>query len=573
MSEEKKLTGYPSIDKPWLKYYSDESVNAKIPQCTIFELLWNNNKDYLDDTALNYYDRRITYGELFDNIDKAAKAFSALGVKEGEIVAICSVNTPETVYAFYALNRLGAVANMIDPRTGVEGVQHYLQECDIRFVVTIEVAYALFAKVNSNYNIEKIISVSPSDSLPQPKKFLYRLKNKQPTLLSNSIFWNDFISLGKDKEIPVCAYKKDTCCVIAHTGGTTGSPKGVMISNDNLNALAHAYQYINICLERRQRFFNDLPPFIMYGLGVALHAALCMGLQVILHPVFDSENFPNLFKKYKPHHFCGLPDHLKYLISHSATQKMDMSFLITPSVGGDGLNIELEKSVNLFLESHNCKARAVKGYGMTELSATAICTDTKANAIGSIGIPLIMNTVKIMDMNTLSELPCGESGEIWISGPTVMMGYYNMPKETQDTIVTDENGARWIRTGDLGYMTSDGLIYHQGRIRRIYLTSHEGQPAKIFPMLVEEKIKQSENVFDCVVVARLKEGSANYEAVAFVIKEQIDADITEELKAICAKEVPTYMQPVEYKFVNEFPHTPIGKVDFRSLEKEASKLS
>jgi len=571
MSEEKKLTGYPSIDKPWLKYYSEESINAKLPTGTIFELLWECNKEHLNDIALNYYDRKITYKKLFEGIDIAAKSFAKLGVKKGEIVAICSVNTPETVYAFYALNRLGAVANMIDPRTGVEGVQHYLEECKIRFVVTIEPAYPLFMKVSENYKIEKIIIVSPSDSLLQPKKFLYRLKNKQPLLTENSLTWEAFTS-SSNNDFTECAYEKNTCCVIAHTGGTTGSPKGVMISNDNLNSVAHAYQHINIHLERRQRFFNDLPPFIMYGLGVALHAALCRGLEVILYPVFDSENFPNLFKKYKPHHFCGLPDHLKYLISHKATQKMDMSFLITPCVGGDGLNTELEEKVNDFLKAHNCSAKAIKGYGMTELSAPAISTDTKVNAIGSIGIPLIMNTVKIMDMGTLSELPCGESGEIWITGPTVMMGYYNMPKETSETIVVDENETRWIRTGDLGYMTSDGIIYHQGRLRRIYLTSHEGQPAKIFPMLVEEKIKLSKNVFDCVVVARLKENSANYEAIAFIIKEQIDIDISEELKAICAKEVPTYMQPVEYRFVEDFPHTPIGKVDFRALEKEAEQL-
>ena len=572
MTAENIKTGYPSVDKPWLKYYSEESIHAKLPECKIYELLWKNNKNHLADTALNYYDRKIAYGELFENIEKTTKAFAALGVKEGETVAICSVNTPETVYAFYALNRLGAIANMIDPRTNADGVQHYLEECHIRYVVTIEVAYPLFKKVNSSYPIAKIISVSPADSLPQPKKFLYRLKNKPAVLEENGISWSDFISLGEKNEYQDVVYKENTCCVIAHTGGTTGSPKGVMISNDNLNAVAHAYQHINISLERQQRFFNDLPPFIMYGLGVAMHAALCRGLEVILYPVFDSENFPKLFKKYKPHHFCGLPDHLKHLISHSATEKMDMSFLITPCVGGDGLNTELEEQVNQFLAAHNCTAKAIKGYGMTELSAPAISTDTKVNAIGSIGIPLIMNTVKIVDMSSLKELPCGESGEIWISGPTVMMGYYNMPKETEETIAVDENGTRWIRTGDLGYMTSEGLVYHQGRIRRIYLTSYEGQPAKIFPMLVEEKIKQSENVFDCVVVGRLKENSANYEAVAFVIKKDKQLDIAEEVKNICSNEVPTYMQPVEYRFVEEFPHTPIGKVDFRTLEKEAEKL-
>ncbi len=266
-----------------------------------------------------------------------------------------------------------------------------------------------------------------------------------------------------------------------------------------------------------------------------------------------------------------MPDHLHYLSTSKVSSKLDLSNSVTIGVGGDSLDCELEKSVNEYLVGHGCKYQVVKGYGMTELSATAISSCVSANAVGCVGIPLIINTVKIVDPDNLEELCYGELGEIWISGPSVMLGYYNKPKETSDTIVTEDTGVRWIQTGDLGYMTSDGWIYHKGRIRRIYLTSHEGQPAKIFPMLVEEKIKQSEAVSNCVVVARLKENSANYEAVAFVIsKEQAIISLEQELKDICSKEVPTYMQLVEYRFVEEFPHTPIGKVDFRALEKECA---
>lgn len=570
--EEKKLTGYPSIDKPWLKYYSEEAINAKLPECSLYEYLWENNKDYLNNTALNYYDRKITYGQLFEGIEKVAKAFSAMGVREGEIVAICSVNTPETVYALYALNRLGAVANMIDPRTDVAGVRHYLEECNIRFVMTIELAYPLFVKVEQDYKIEKIISVSAADSLPQPKKFLYRLKNKQPVLKENAMTWDAFLATGREAEYIPATYKKDTCCVIAHTGGTTGDPKGVMLSNDNINCLAHNYGYIDIPIIRGDLFFNDLPPFIMYGLCFALHTTLSRGLEVIIYPIFDSKNFPKLYAKYKPQHFCALPDHLYFLSTAKVSSKLDLSTSITIGVGGDSLDCDLEKRVNEYLYSHGCKYQVVKGYGMTELSATAISSCVSANAIGCVGIPLIINTAKIVDPDNLKELSYGEMGEIWISGPSVMLGYYNKPKETSETIIIDDTGMRWIRTGDLGYMTSDGWIYHKGRIRRIYLTSHEGQPAKIFPMLVEEKIKQSDAVSNCVVVARLKENSANYEAVAFVVcKDQKHDGTEQELRDICANTVPSYMQPVEYRFVTEFPHTPVGKVDFRALETIAQQ--
>ena len=186
MSEEKKLTGYPSIDKPWLKYYSEEAINAKLPECTMYELLWSSNKDYLENTALNYYGRKFTYGQLFDGIEKASKAFSALGVKKGEVVIICTVNTPEMVYALYALNRLGAIANMVDPRTNVDGIREYILESDARFVMTVDLAYPAIVKATKGTAVEKIVVVSPADSLPTVTKLLYKLKTKSPVMIIKS---------------------------------------------------------------------------------------------------------------------------------------------------------------------------------------------------------------------------------------------------------------------------------------------------------------------------------------------------------------------------------------------------
>lgn len=574
MESTNKLTGYPSIDKPWLKYYSEESITAPLPECTLYSMLWNNNKNHPNDIALNYYDRKITYGQLFVEVENTARAFSAMGIKKGEIVAICSVNTPETVFALYALNRLGAVANMIDPRTNVDGVIHYLKECNIRFVMTIELAYKLFAKVEKDYKIEKIISVSASDSLPQPMKFLYRLKNKQPSLGENAMTWKDFIAIGKNAKFQDVPYEKNRCCVIAHTGGTTGTPKGVMLSDDNVNAVMHGYRHLGIPFERKHRFFNDLPPFIMYGLCLATHTTLCYGLEVIYYPVFDSKAFPKKFAKYKPHHFAALPDHLKYMAQDKATMNMNLDFFITAAAGGDAVSKEVENDCNQYLSRQKCKYPVVKGYGMTELAATAVTSTPYANAVGSVGIPLVFNTIKIMDIDTGKELSYNQTGEIWISGASIMIGYYNKPEETAEMIVTDEKGVCWIRTGDLGHITEDGLLFHEGRIRRIYITSYEDQPAKIFPMLVEDSIRMCDEVFDCVVVGRLKKNSANYESVAYIILKNQETEVEMVKKALtdlCKENVPSYMWPVAYYFVHEFPHTPIGKIDFRALEQEAQK--
>ncbi|MBE5952397.1 MAG: acyl--CoA ligase [Lachnospiraceae bacterium] len=568
----KELTGYPSKDKPWLKYYSEEAIHAPLPECTMYELLWESNKNHLEDIAINYYGRKISYGQMFDKIEETAKAFSALGVEKGEIVVVCTVNAPEMVYVLYALNRLGAIVNMVDPRTNPDGIHEYILESNARFVLTINLAYSVIVKAAKNTSVDKIIVLSPADSLPPIAKMLYCVKSKAPKLGEKTLVWKAFMALGKN-EIPQYApYDKSACSVMAHTGGTTGSPKGVMLSNDNVNAMTHGYRYLGIPFERKQRYFNDLPPFIMYGLCLATHTTLTYGLEVILYPTFDSKDFPKQFAKYRPHHFSALVDHLKYLIMDEATKDIDLTNFITAAVGGDSVSCELEQEVNKYLRAHNCKYEMVKGYGMTELAATAVTSFNGANAVGSVGVPLVANNIKIMDVDSKQELGYGQTGEIWISGPSVMQGYYKKPQETSEIIHTDENGVRWICTGDLGHITEDGLLFHEGRIRRIYMTAHEGQPAKIFPMLVEETLRKSIYVSECSVVGRKRSNSDYYESVAFVVlNDTIESDtrIIEELKEICANDVPTYMVPEEYYIISELPHTPIGKIDFRELEKKA----
>lgn len=568
-----ELTGYPSIDRPWLKYYSEEAANAPLPECTAYELLQRGNEGHSDDVALIYFDRKITYGQLLDGIEKAARAFAALGVRRGDIVIMCVINMPETVYALYALDRLGAVANMVDPRTNASQLRDYISECEAKFAVTVGLAYPVMRQAAKGTGVEKIVVTDPADSLPPLKRMAYRLKNRGSKPGADDMRWAEFISLGAFTTPEYAPYEKDRCFLIAHTGGTTGIPKGVMLSDDNINAVAHGYRYIDIPFERQQKYFDDLPPFIVYGLSLAIHTALCYGLQVILYPIFSPREFPKLFRKYKPNHFCDVADHFRYLTENPLTADMKLPFLITAGVGGDTLNSETEIVFNDHLRRNGCRYKAVKGYGMTELCATGVTAFGKANAIGSVGVPFAANTVKIVDMDTGRELGYDQTGEIWISAPSAMLGYYKKPKETAEVVVTDENGKRWVKTGDLGRINTDGLVFHEGRIRRIYLTVFDGQPAKIFPGLIESAVRELPDVYDCTAVARFMPGSTCYEPVAYVIlhTEHMPMDaVVKELQRICAERLPTYMQPVEYRFVTEFPKTTIGKVDYRALERMAA---
>ena len=248
-----KQTGFPSIDKPWLKYYTNEQVEKPLPKCSIFDYIYEKNKDYPDDKAFEYFGRNISYRELFDNIEKAAKAFKGLGIKEGSIVPIISVTIPETIYTFYGLNRIGAISNMIDPRTSISGIREYIQEVDAQVVIVIDAAYKRIVEAIENTNVKTIISLSPADSLRFPKRQLYLLA-KGVKLRDRDLGWADFLSKGVNESLDRDRYKEGNCTTIVHTGGTTGMPKGVMLSDDNLNAAADQALNSPIPLERNDIF-------------------------------------------------------------------------------------------------------------------------------------------------------------------------------------------------------------------------------------------------------------------------------------------------------------------------------
>ena len=574
--QEKKLTGYPSIDKPWLKYYSEEAINAPLPECTMYEYLWENNKDHLGNIALNYYDRKITYGELFENIEKAAKAFYALGVKQGDIVVLATVTTPETIYAFYGLNRLGVVSNMVDPRTSTEGIKTYITEVDARLVLTIDAALPKIEKAVIGTNTETILVVSPADSLPQPKKALFqisnRLRGKTPKLSGNCLPWSEFIQKGKSIVPEYIAYQKDTCCVIVHTGGTTGTPKGVMLSNDNINALVMQSILTEIDMKREHNWLDIMPPFIAYGIGMGIHLPLVIGMENILIPSFDPQEFDSLLLKHRAIHMVFVPSYWETLINSKKMRNQDLSFIIAPTVGGDSMNEELETAANDFLHTHGCKYSVTKGYGMTEVCAGVTGTLDVCNEIGSVGVPFVKTTISIFDVLTNEELKYGEIGEICVSGPNVMLGYYNNPKATDEIIVIHQDGQRWVHSGDLGYLDESGSLFVIGRIKRI-IVRYDG--FKVFPSQIENVISKSALVHTCCVVGVADKSHAQGRLpIVYIIKSGKESDdaVKTELFNLCKNELPEYAQPIDFIFTEDLPLTPIGKIDYRALEKQAEEM-
>ena len=558
-----KLTGYPSIDRPWEKYYSDAVMEFEFPQTTMCRCIYENNKDHLNRIAMEYFGRRIAYGEMFEHIDSTADSLTAIGVEKGDIVTIAMPTTPETVYLLYAISKIGAVANMIDPRTSKEGIYDYTREADSKLFIAIDLCYGLIKDISEHTSVEKIILISAGDSLiglkhgiyKTSEKFDYIKRKREKINFCDSVLnWSTFIGLkenGTKKAIENT--EKGVPVAILHTGGTTGIPKGVVLSNESFNTIAYQYKLSGMHLFSGQRFLDIMPPFIAYGVGAGLHMPFVVGMTSVLVPKFDPQKFASMIKNLRPNHMAVVPSYWGNVLNSKELEGVDLSYLITPAVGGDAMNLKLEKQANEFLKKHNTPNSIIKGYGITEQCSLAAACINDINEEGSVGIPLPQNIISVFDPETEEELKYNQRGEVCISGPTTMLGYYKNEEATDALIHTHKDGRRWIHTGDLGYMTEKGMLYIDGRIKRMIIRN---DGFKVFPFMIEEAIKLHD-VAECMVVGiRDKNFSQGLLPKAHKILkphcDKTEQKIRTELEKICSEKLPEYAQPIDYKFRKEF---------------------
>ncbi len=572
---EQKLTGYPSIDKPWLKYYSEEAVNAPLPECTIYEYLWENNKEYPDDIAIIYFGRKITYGQLFKNIDHCAKALIACGVKDGEVVTVAMPSIPEALYAIYAINKIGAVANVIHPLAGEGEIIDYLNEVGSRVFLMFTGTYEIVKKSLHRTKVECAVVASPSDSLPFGVKQLYHMKAKESPLPGGGMFvdWKHFMKLGENVASVDCHRSCDRVSIISHTGGTTGEPKGVMLTDRGINSIVWQIGII-IPHARQERMLVVLPPFVNYSLVNGIFEALAFGFSAILIPQYEPDKFDEYVAKFQPNHTNSIPAYLEAFLTNKKLSAMDLSCLKVIACGGDGLNRKKEQEINQFLHDRGVKDALIKGLGCTEMVSCATISYGECNRIGSVGTPLPKCNCKIVEPGTETEVGYDQEGELCFTGVSLMIGYYEKQEATNEVIKVHADGQRWLHTGDLGYMTEDGLIYVSGRIKRIILTrGSDGIATKMFPDRIEKAILRHPAVGLCCVIGVPDEVRIHYPKAFVVLENGYEA--SDQLKAeilnIGREALPDYMVPETVEFCAELPLTERGKVDFRALEQIAAE--
>ena len=556
-----KITGYPSIDMPWLKYYTEEQIISSIPNMSAYDYLKILNTNNLKLTAIEFLGQKITYKELFKTINKVAKSLNSIGVKKGDIVTIILPACPEEVYLLYALDQIGACANFIFPGTSLLEIKNTVDMLNSKYLFI----FNDLIESNSLSNIFKDINV-----------VIISLPNNESNLSKQNFnTWNKFIENGKDCEISLCKYNEsqEQPLFIAKTGGSTGKPKLVMLGDRSFNLLVHQHLNSSLGYGVGDRWLRLWPLFSATAAISSCHLPLCAGMTLVLEPTLDIDKMDEIILRTRPSHMPLVTSCMDSLINSKLLDNVDLSFIKTIGCGGESMTPEFEKKAIDFSVAHNINSYLGNGYGLTENGTGAVARISKETSVfGGSGVPMLNNVLGVFNPDTNEELKYNQQGEICIMSSTFMIGYYNDIDLTNSVIRKHPDGRVWLHTGDLGYIDENGQVFIKGRIKRV-ISIYTGN--KIYPLDIESKLEKLEGIEKIAIVAEEDEFHHGYmkPCCCVVINEKASKEeIKTKIVNICKAEFPQYINLDNIYFLQNMPHNAIGKIDVVRLEEDILRL-
>lgn len=556
---------------PWANHVGDVPLYIDYFKGSMFDKIESIAKQYPKNIAFDFMGKSTTYEEMIGEIVKCAKALRTIGVRENDKVTIAMPNCPQAIYMFYAVNLVGAIANMIHPLSAEKEIEFYLNESESVTAITLDQFYNKFESVRENTKVVNIIIASVKDALSKPIKAGYMLtegrKIQKIPKDAPVIRWKDFMKLSQ-----ACFYNyrveraDDAPAVILYSGGTTGTTKGIVLTNRNFNALSEQIVATNPMFRPGDKMLAAMPLFHGFGLGVCVHSMLASGGRCILIPRFTAQSYAKQIVKYRCNFIAGVPTLYEALLRLPSMEGADLSCLKGVFSGGDSLSIELKKKFDKFLYDHHAVIQVREGYGTTETVTACCLTPAKMFKEGSIGVPFPDTYIKIVVPDTDKEVPYGEEGEILLAGPTVMKEYMNHSEESAQTLRKHEDGLTWVYTGDLGLMDEEGFVYFRGRAKRMIISSGYN----VYPGQLENILDAHEYVqMSCVIGVpdpyKMQKVKAFVKLSAGVVASD---SVKEELLDYCKKHIAKYAMPYDIEFKDDMPKTLVGKVAYRELEEE-----
>ena len=560
-----------SAKAPWKNHLGEVPFTLDYFDGSMFEAVEKIAEKYPNNIAFDFMGRSTTYKALVREVEDCAKALRTIGVREGDKVTIAMPNCPQAIQMFYAVNLIGGICNMIHPLSAEKEIEFYLNESESVTAITLDQFYNKFENIRQNTKVVNIVIASIKDELSKPVKAGYMLtegrKIKKIPEDAPVIRWKEFLHMGKH-----CFYNykvkrtgKDPA-VILYSGGTTGTTKGILLSNRNFNALGQQVIAANPMFRVGDKMLAAMPLFHGFGLGVCIHTMLSQGGRCILIPRFTAQTYAKQITKYHCNFIAGVPTLYEALLRLPSMDNADLSSLKGVFSGGDSLSIELKKKFDKFLYDHNAKIQIREGFGLTECVTASCLTPPHMAKEGSIGLPFPDTYYKIVEPGTDKELPYGEEGEILIAGPTVMMEYVKHPEETAQILRKHDDGLTWMYTGDLGMMDDEGFIYFKGRAKRMIITSGYN----VYPGQLENILDANEFVHMSCIIG-VPDPYKMQKVKAFVmLKPGVpeSPETKEAILAYCRKHIAKYAMPYDIEFRRELPKTLVGKVAYRVLEEE-----